>query len=452
MGQAALFVGEPEEVVEERRRALREQRRVQAQSQAPRLVEPDRQQIELRPQDLDSLLPPTHRARSVWAVVERLDVRRFYEPIKARGSQAGRPCTDPKVLVALWLYATCDGVGSAHELERLCQAHDAYRWICGGVPVNYHTLSDFRSAHPEALDAWLTQMIAVLMQEGLVVLKRVAQDGTRVRASAGAGSFRRRPRLEDFVVAAREQVEAVKAQANAPTDTQRNARRAAAQQRAASDRAARVQRALEELERIEQQREEMTGGHQPKGEPRASTTDPEARKMKMGDGGFRPAYNAQLATDTESRVIVGAALTAEGTDYGQSAPMLEEIEKRTGKKPDEVLLDGGYVSKESVDAISEHSVTLYAPLPERKGTPDRLAIKPQDSAALRALKERMGSDAGKAIYKERAATAETVNADLKTWRSLDRFLVRGTRKATCVLLWNVLAYNTLRWLALTTAS
>jgi transposase len=300
MGQAALFVGEPDEVVEARRRALREQRRVQAQSQAPRLVEPDRKQIEFRTQDLDALLPPTHRARSVWAVVERLDVRRFYEPIKARGSQAGRPCTDPKVLVALWLYATCEGVGSAHELERLCQAHDAYRWICGGVRVNYHTLSDFRSAHPQALDTWLTQMIAVLMQEGLVVLKRVAQDGTRVRASAGAGSFRRRQRLEDFVTAAREQVEAVKAQANAPTDTQRNARRAAAQQRAARDRAERVQRALEELGRIEQQREAMTD-------------------------------------------------------------------------------------------------------------------------------------------KERAATAETVNADLKTWRSLDRFLVRGTRKVTCVLLCNVLA-------------
>ena len=452
MGQAALFVGEPDEVVEERRRALREQRRVQAQSQAPRLVEPDRKQIEFRPQDLDSLLPPTHRARSVWAVVERLDVRRFYEPIKARGSRAGRPCTDPKVLVALWLYATCDGVGSAHELERLCQAHDAYRWICGGVAVNYHTLSDFRSAHPEALDEWLTQMIAVLMQEGLVVLKRAAQDGTRVRASAGAGSFRRRQRLEDFVAVAREQVAAVKAQANAPTDPQRTARRAAAQQRAARDRAARVQRALEELARIEQQRDEMTGGHQPKGQPRASTTDPDARKMKMGDGGFRPAYNAQLATDTESRVIVGVALTADGTDYGQSAPMLDDIEKRTGKKPDEVLLDGGYVSKESVDAISEQSVTMYAPLPERKGTPDPLAIKPQDSAALRALKERMGSAAGKAIYKERAATAETVNADLKTWRSLDRFLVRGTRKVTCVLLWNVLAYNILRWVALTAVS
>lgn len=225
MGQAALFVGEPDEVVEERRRALREQRRVQAQSQAPRLVEPDRKQIELRSQDLDSLLPLSHRARSVWAVVERLDVRRFYEPIKARGSQAGRPCTDPKVLLALWLYATCDAVGSAHELERLCQAHDAYRWICGGVPVNYHTLSDFRSTHPAAIDELLTQLIAVLMQEGLVVLKRVAQDGTRVRASAGAGSFRRRQRLEDFVTAAREQVEAVKTQANAAIDTQRSARR-----------------------------------------------------------------------------------------------------------------------------------------------------------------------------------------------------------------------------------
>lgn len=448
MEQAALLEAEPEEVMEARRQAKREQRRVQAQAEAPRLVEPDRKQIELRPQDLDSLLPPAHRARSVWAVVERLELRRFYEAIKARGSQAGRPSTDPRVLVARWLYATCEGIGSAHELDRLCHAHDAYRWICGGVAVNYHTLSDFRSAHMEGLDELLTQLIAVLMHEGLVPLKRVAQDGTRVRTSAGAGSFRRRGRLEDFLAMARAQVEAVKQQAETGIDTQRRTRRQAAQERAARERAGRVQRALEELGRIEQQRAAMTGGHKPKGEPRASTTDPEARKMKMGDGGFRPAYNAQLATDTDSRVIVGVALTEDGTDYAHGAPMLDEITRRTGKQPEDGLYDGGYVSKESVDTVNEHGVTMYAPLPERKTTPDPLVIKPTDSPALRALKERMASDEGKAIYRERAATAETVNADLKTWRSLDRFLVRGKRKALCVLLWNALAYNILRWVAL----
>jgi len=292
LGQDALVVRRPDEVVE------------------AQFAEPNRKQIDLCPQDLDSLLPPAHRARSVWAVVEHLEFRRFYELIRARGSHAGRPRIDPKVLLALWLYATCEAVGSAHELERLCQAQDAYRWICGGVGVNYYTLSNFRSAHP-FLDELLTHLIAVLMQEGLVVLKRVAHDSRRERASARARSFRRGQGLEEFVAAAREQVEAVKTQTSATINRQRSARRQAAQQRAARDRAERVQRALSELERIGQQREALTGGHQPKGQPRASTTEGKARKMKLGDGGFRSAHHVQWATGTENRVIVDVALTVD---------------------------------------------------------------------------------------------------------------------------------------------
>ncbi len=448
MEQTALLVDEPAEAVEARRQALREQRSAQAQCQPPRLVEADRRQIELRSQDLESLLPPCHRARAIWAVVERLDLRRFYEPIQARGSRAGRAATDPKVLVALWLYATGEGIGSAHELERLCTYHDAYRWLRGGVPVNYHTLSDFRTEHAEALDELFTQLLAVLTQQGLVSLKRVAQDGMRVRASAGASSFRRRGRLEDFLQAAREQVEAVKQQRDAGVDPQRSARQQQAQQRAAQQRAERIEQALAQLATIEQQRAEERGGHKAKGEPRASTTDPEARKMKMGDGGFRPAYNAQLVTDTASRVIVGVSLTEEGTDYAQAAPMVDQIAQRTGRKPEELLVDGGFTSKDSVEDVTEQEVTLYGPVPERKHTPDPYAVKPTDSEAVRRWKERMATAEAQRIYRERAATAETVNGDLRTWRSLERFLVRGKRKALCVLLWNALTYNILRWIAL----
>jgi transposase len=447
MEQGTLLVGEPEEVVEARRAAQRAEQVAQGQQATARVVSADRRQLELRPQDLESLIPPGHRARSVWAMVEGLELSAFYEPIKARGSEPGRSATDPKVLVALWLYATIDGIGSARRLATLCDEHDAYRWLRGGVPVNHHTLSDFRVAHESALDKLLTQVLAVMTQEGLVTLKRVAQDGTRVRASAGAGSFRRRQRLEEFMAAAHEQVEAVKQQVG-EADQQQTARRRAAQQRVAHDRAERVSRALGELRRIEQQREAMKGGHKPKGEPRASTTDPEARKMKMGDGGFRPAYNAQLSTDTESRVIVGAAITEDGTDYAHCAPMIEQIAERTETTPEEVLVDGGYISKESVDKIDEKGVHLYGPLPERKGTIDPYEVKPEDSAAMRLLKQRMVTPEAREIYPLRAATAETVNADLKTWRTLQRFLVRGKHKVRCVLLWNVLAYNLLRWLAL----
>jgi len=449
MEQVALLEdGEAAEVVEARRAAKRCAQAAEQQQAAPRLVVANRNQIELRPQDLESVLPPGHRARTIWAAVEQLDLTRFYEPIKARGSCAGRPTTDPKILVALWLYATCEGIGSAHELERLCTYHDAYRWLRGGVAMNYHTLSDFRTDHEAALDDLFTQLLAVLLQQGLVTLKRVAQDGMRVRASAGASSFRRRQRLEEFLAVAKEHVAAVKQQGEQTLGMAVNARKVAAQQRAARERAERLQQALAELAKLEEQRREASGGHKAKGEPRTSITDPEARKMKMGDGGFRPAYNTQMATDTDSRVIVGVAVTEEGTDHAQAEPMLEQVEERSEHTPADLLLDGGFVSKEVVDRITEQGVTLFAPVPERRGTADPYASKPGDSAAVQAWKQRMASAAGKLIYRERAATAETVNADLRTWRSLDRLLVRGKRKALCVLLWNALAYNILRWVAL----
>lgn len=245
------------------------------------------------------------------------------------------------------------------------------------------------------MDESLTQLLAVMASQGLITLGgRVAQDGTRVRSSAGASSFRRRERLEELLKAAAQRVQALKEQTQQEVDTQRGARKKAAQQRAAKERQERVKKALEELSRIEEQRENWNGGHKPKGEPRASTTDPEARKMKMGDGGFRPAFNVQLCTETESRVIVGASITEDGTDYAQGAAMLKQVKERTGQRPAEALVDGGYVSKESVDEISDTSVTLYGPLPGRKTTPDPLVIKPNDSPAMRALKERMSHVVG----------------------------------------------------------
>src|SRR3989454_8419886 len=146
----------------------------------PRLQRPDREQIELRSVDLDGLLPADHRARFVWAFVEGLDLEPLYEAIRATEGEPGRPPIDPAILTALWLYSTLDGVGSARALDRLCAEHDAYRWLCGGVSVNYHTLADFRVEHGETFDRILTQSVAALMVEGVVSLGRVAQDGVRV--------------------------------------------------------------------------------------------------------------------------------------------------------------------------------------------------------------------------------------------------------------------------------
>ncbi len=417
---------------------------------APRVVEADRSQLELRPFDLDSTIPQEHRARLVWRAVETLDLSGFYDRIKARVGSAGRPPGDPKVFVALWLYATMDGVGAAREVERLCREHRAYRWICGGVPVNYHTLSDFRVEHGEALDELLTHTLAVLMERKLVTVTRVAQDGLRVRASAGSGSFRRKKKLQQYLKEARAQVEAVKQLA---ADAALNVRQKAARERAAREREQRVRGALAALTDIERRRkvEYTGGGRKAKGEPRGSTTDPEARKMRMANGGFSPGYNVQLATDGAHGVIVGVSVTNNGSDSGQAPPMLEQIERRTGQRPQEYLVDAAFTDKASVDALTAKQVTLYGAVPERGGQ-DPFTPQLTDSAAVSAWRRRMRTELAQAIYKERAPTSERVNADVRTYRTLDRMLVRGAGKVLCVALWNALAFNLMRWFALTAIS
>jgi transposase len=292
--------------------------------------------VELRPACLEELLHDKHRARSLWAAVEQLDLTRFYAEIDSRDGGAGRPAIDPAILITLWLYATSEGVGSARELERLCESSDAYRWICGRVSVNHHTLSDFRVAHEAALDELMTQVLGALMHEGLVTLRRVAQDGMRVRASAGAKSFRRERSLRECLKNARQQVRDVKQQLTSEGGATTR-REAAAKLRAAQEREVRVRKALAQLARVRESKDSRT----PREQARTSTTDPESRVMRMADGGYRPAYNVQLATDTKSRAIVGVRVINRGVDAGQIEPMLEQVQQRTGRLPDEHLVDGG---------------------------------------------------------------------------------------------------------------
>jgi len=404
---------------------------------APRVETANRTQIELTPTDLEALLPPGHAARLVWRFVEGLDLTAFYRTIRARDGTAGRAAIDPKILMALWLYATIDGVGSARELDRLCYAHDAYRWLRGGVSVNYHTLSDFRTGHQAALDDLLTQSIAALVHRGIVTLARVAQDGTRVRASAGAGSFRRDATLRECLVRARKQVERTARQAEGGLS-----REAAAQERAARERLERVEEALRVLPEV--QAIKAKRGKRATGEARASTSDPQARVMKMADGGFRPAYNVQLATDADSRAIVGVAVTNSGNDAGALVPMLDQIERRAGRRPPVYLADGGFPKGDTITRADDRGVTVYAPPATRKGDVDPTTPCRGDSAADHAWRVRMRTDEAKAIYRERAATAEWTNADARTHRTLDRFLVRGLTKTTACVLWVALAHNLLR--------
>ncbi len=402
----------------------------------PRYDVPNRAQVELYPCDLETLLPPGHAARLVWRFVEGLDLKTFYAAIRARDGRPGRSAIDPRILIALWLYATIDGVGSAREVDRLCQQHDAYRWIRGGVSVKYHTLSDFRVEHQAALNDLLTQSIAALIKRNVITLARVAQDGTRVRASAGIRSFRRRPTLEEALRLARQQVERTARQ----EDGVALSRQAAAQARAAAEHLAHVEEALAELPAVEAAK----ARNKSKGHARASTTDPEARVMKMTDSGYRPAYNVQFATDVDSRAIVGVAVTNIGSDKHELLPMLAQIIERTGCAPASELVDGGFVTRDAITAAAAQGVTLYAPVPKPQGDRDPATACRGDSPAVMAWRARMATDEAKAVYRARAATAEWVNADARTHRTLGPLLVRGVQKVHTWVLWIALAHNMIR--------
>lgn len=356
--------------------------------------------------------------------------------------------------MALWLYATIDGVGSARELDRLCTEHLVYQWICGDVSVNYHTLADFRTDHGPLLDQLLSGSVAALMHQGLVDLKRVAQDGMRVRASAGSSSFRRRATLEKCLEEARGQVAALKSESE--TDPAAGGRRQrAARERAARERAERVALALEELAELESKKEARQEGT--KAKARASTTDPEARTMKMADGGFRPAYNVQFATDVRSRVIVGVEVVNAGGDGGQMLPMVEQIEGRYEETPGEYLVDGGFATVGDIEAVggSERGTTVYAPVKDerkkREAGIDPFAPRARDSAPVAAWRVRMGTVEAQEIYKDRASTAEWVNAQARN-RGLQQFRVRGLLKARAVALWYALAHNIMRLAAVLRAA
>ena len=427
---------------------------------APRLLQPNRTQIELRASDLESLLAEDHRARLVWGYVVRQDLSALLDEIKARGSNAGRARIDPRILFALWLYAVLDGVASGREVSRLCRQHDAYRWICGGVSVNYHALNDFRAGNEALTDELLTDNVAALAAAGAISLERVAQDGMRVRASAGAASFRREASLQEHLSQARELVQTLKTEAD--SDPGLAARRAqAAKLRAAREREERIEQALGQLPEVAAAKRRNGGKAE---DARSSSTDADARVMKMGDGGFRPAYNVQFATTCDSQVIVGMAVVNAGSDMAQLAPMVEQVEQRLGQAPEQWLVDGGFPVHEQIDAVAGKT-ELYAPvfkakLPKEQPKPATEAgqavqgvasaapasefdPKPGDSPAVAQWRARMNTDLAREIYRQRAATAECVNA-LARNRGMLSMPVRGMAKVGCVVGLFVLAHNLMR--------
>jgi len=416
----------------------------------PRLLQANRQQIEMRLASLDELLADDHRVRIVWAMVQTYDLSAFYAPIEAVVGAPGHPAIDPALLLAVWLAATLDGVGSARALDRLCHEHWAYLWLLGGVSVNYHTLADFRVEHAAALDELLTRSVAALIDEGLVDLTRTAQDGVRVRANAGASSFRRAETLAERLQQAEQHVQQVKAAGAAEDGLAPTPRQGAARERAARERLARVQQALVEVEKLQAAKDQQRELQRKARPARASTTDPEARVMKMADGGFRPAVNAQVNVDMHSRIIVGVDVSTQA-DTRLLGPMLDQTQDRYGQLMDEHFVDGGFRSNEGISAAGAEGVTIYTPIPDRQPSarnphpPEE--VLPSDTPQVAEWKQRMVTAEAKTQYKQRAATVEWANALLRQ-RGLQRLLVRGLAKARAVLLWLVLAHNLMQTVAL----
>jgi transposase len=448
--------------------------RRQRQRQGPaRILQAEREQVELLAVDLDSVLPPDHQARLVWGYVERQDWSELESRIKARGGAPGRRTIDPRILFALWLYATLQGVGSGREIARLSRTHDAYRWICGGVGVNYHALNDFRAENERWFDELLSDNVAALAAIGVITLKRVAHDGVRVRANAGAASFRRRERLNKQLGLARELVRTLKEQVE--TDPGAASRREqAAREHAAVQREKRIQAALARLPEIEEAK--LRNGAK-REDARASTTDAQASVMKMADGGYRPAYNVQYASDCASQMVVGVEVSTVGSDMAQLAPMVEQVQQRVGHAPEQWLVDGGFPAHDQIDAVADKT-EVYAPVPKPRPPRDKrdkddgdggqgtsgsdtqdaaktgepvagseFQPKSGDSPAVAQWRQRMASAEAREIYKYRAATAECVNAQMRN-HGLQRMPMRGLLKARATALLHALAHNLRRMLVL----
>ena len=420
----------------------------EAAAPAPRMKSPDRSQVDPNPKRIDELIPLDHPARLVWELVQQLDVKPLYAQIKAVEGHAGRAPIDPQILVALWLYATDEGIAKARELYRRCYDCDPYKWLRGGVDVNYHTLSDFRTQHPEWLKEQVVANVAAIRAEGLASLDVLGQDGMRVRAWAGNDSFKREAKLQQLLEEAEQKWDRL--QQEFEQETELSAREQAAQERAAWERLERLKQAQQEIQQVAKAREKRKKGDGDSA--RASTTEPEARRMKMGDGGTRPAYNLEFSTDLNSLVIMGSDVTNAGSDAGQMEPMAEKLEAEQGPLPEkaEYYVDGGFASKEDLQSMAQRGVTVFAPVKavekhQRQGK-DPYAPRRGDSPEVAAWRQRMGTEEGRRKYKQRAK-CEWSNAECRN-RGLHQFVVRGLEKVKTVVLWYVLIHNLFRMVAL----
>ena len=416
-----------------------------------RVVRPNRAQLSWDLIDPEAWLPADHMARLVWAFVETLDLTALYDKVKAREGEPGRPPADPAVPLAMWFLATIEGIGSARELDRLSTRDLAYRWVSCGVPINYHGLADFRTAHADVLDDLLTKSLTTFMMEGFFGCDEIVVDGTKVKASAGKSSFKRAPRLDEAEAAARRRVAALKAEVDADPAACTK-RREAARTRAARETSERAKRAKATLDVIDKERAKRAQTS-PKEiaeskAPRASLTDPDARRMRCADGAVRAAYNVQFATTADCGFITAVAATNRRNDSGLARPMLEQTERRLGRQVARLLADTGYAATDDIAALAarpDGPVTAYIwppkdqdnVKPETLKAREKLRAKEPDD--VKEWRKRMATEDAKMVMKRRGSI-ERVNAQTKN-RGLGVIPVRGLIKVQAVALLHALSHN-----------
>ncbi len=421
-----------------------------ASSKSARVNRPERFQVEMQLMALDEMLPKDHRARVVWQYVESMDLELLYADFKSVQGNVGRNAIAPEILLALWLMATLDSINSARELARRCETDIVYMWIRGNVSVNYHTLSDFRSTNAVFFEKLLVDSVTGLLKAGYVTLESIGQDGMRVRASAGASSFRRQPSLEKLHQAAKAHVKKLREESEddshhgGPSSGQR-----AAQKRAAREQTERIAEAIEQVKELYEQKEKRQKGDGAKA--RCSTTDPDARRMKMGDGGCRPAYNFQFATDGDSRVIVAVDVTNSGSDRGEMAPMHQVVVETYGVTPKEILVDTAFATKDDVTTVEKLGTKVVSTVHgaqsmARRGN-DPYTRKRGDSDQYAAFRERMGKAAWQKRYQQRPSIAEYPNAECRN-RGCRLLRVRGLERVRSVALLYASTFNLLRMMNL----
>lgn len=413
----------------------------------PRLNSPIRNQIEFVHASLDDLIPEDHQVRNIWNYIDQMDLSSILGKIKSTSGNPGRSATDPKIYLSLWIYAIIEGIGSARVIERYCSEHIIFKWLCGGVSVNAHSISDFRKNNSQEFDELIAVTIARLMQRDLVSLKRVSQDGMRVRAAAGSSSFRRKQTLKELLKTAKEQVSILNKELDEDPAKCLD-RQKAAKKRAVEDRLKRVEQAIGEhkktvSDKINAKKKQRKGLSQEEiDKTRTSTTDPTARKMKMGNGGFNPAYNFQLAVDTKSRFIIGNYITNTNHDFDELIPMFNRVKNQYKIIPEEWLVDQGYLEHNDIIKLQKQGCKIFVN-PRDKGKQGPFQPRPEEDSELQEWRVRMSMEESKEIYKDRAATSEWANAGMRN-RGLKNLLVRGIDSTTSVLGLHTLAHNILR--------